>query len=389
MDVLNNKNDCTGCSACLNACPKNAITMVYEKNGFLYPQIDDNLCINCNLCKNSCPIINSPKKGESKNSFIAFSKDFGTRTSSSSGGVFQTLAKYVINHNGVVVGASFDENKEVKHIIVNNIGDLNKIIGTKYVQSEIGMILLEVKKQLQNNKLVLFSGTSCQIAGLKKYLKEDYDNLITIDLICHGVPSPVVFKKYLIDISNNNIQSIKKIEFRKKDTLNHKHMFIVEFKDGTTIEEIYNENIYIKGFLNNLYLRPSCFNCHFKGENRCSDITLGDFWSAKDFYPDFYDCDGNSSIIIHSNKGLSLFKKIENAINYLPTDTKKVSTWNNCLYNSVSPSSNYCKFLNEYLNSDRVINVIEKNLESSDLNKKSKSSGRFNRIIKKIKGRLK
>lgn len=388
MDIFKNNNDCTGCYACLNVCPKSAINMSYDKNGFLYPKINQKLCIGCDLCKKVCPIMNIPRKEDSLQEYIAYAKNYKTQLSSSSGGIFQNLAEYVLKNDGVVFGVGIDENKTIKHMMVDNIDDLYRIVGTKYVQSEIGYTFSEVKELLNEGKFVLFSGTSCQIAGLKNFLKKDYANLITVDLICHGVPSPLVFKKYLNNISDNNLDNIQTIEFRKKDSNNHKYMFTVNFKNGTKIEEIYNENIYIKGFLNNLYIRPSCFNCHFKDVYRCSDITLGDFWSAEDFYPEFYNIDGNSSVIIHTDKGHRIFDKIQNMTNYMSTDLKKITKWNDCFYKSVKPSGAYEIFLEDYLKTERIIDLIGKCIMLDSVNKK-KSNKYLSKTIMKIKEILK
>ena len=384
MDILENIEDCTGCYACLNICPRSAITMNFNDNGFSYPEINKELCINCNLCKRTCPIIDSPNKKSSKKEYIAFSKNQKIQFSSSSGGIFQTLATYVINKNGTVFGVGFDQNKTVKHIMVNNLDDLYKIVGTKYVQSEVGFVYREAEKKLLENKLVLFSGTSCQIAGLKKFLKKDYENLITVDLICHGVPSPIVFKKYLNKISNNNLDDIEKINFRKKNSTKNKLMFTIEFKNGEKIEEVYNENLFIKGFINNLYLRPSCFNCHFKGDKRCSDITLGDFWSAKDFYPDFFNINGNSSVIIHTDRGQKIFDEIQGMINFKQSEIQKLATWNKCFFESAEPAKSYEAFLGEYLGTDDIVDLIENCLKKDNLKNASQKH-----ILDKLVSRIK
>ncbi|MBO5852165.1 MAG: Coenzyme F420 hydrogenase/dehydrogenase, beta subunit C-terminal domain, partial [Clostridia bacterium] len=211
------KSLCSGCSACLHICPKNSISMEPDKNGFLRPVIDETKCTNCGLCKKTCPVLNK-KEQQEKNvqAYAVINKDEGVRKDSSSGGVFTQIAKYVLSKNGVVFGALFDENFKVKHAYIESENDLIKLQKSKYVQSEIGVTYKEAKNFLDQGRFVLFTGTPCQIGGLQAYLKKPYDNLITQDFICHGVPSPKVWKKY-ID-KKKKVGNIKEVSFKDKRT---------------------------------------------------------------------------------------------------------------------------------------------------------------------------
>ena len=198
MINIKDKSKCCGCSGCMNICPKNAIIMKEDKNGFKYPIVDKEKCINCGLCEKVCPILNNKKEQQKEiKAYACYNKNIEERLKSSSGGIFILLAKEILKRNGIVFGAAFDENFNVKHISIDNEKDIEKLMGSKYVQSNMGKVYKEVKEFLENGKYILFSGTPCQIEGLKKFLKKDYDKLYTQDIICHGVPSPKIWQMYL------------------------------------------------------------------------------------------------------------------------------------------------------------------------------------------------
>ena len=198
MIRVNDKKECCGCNACVQSCPKKCIVMARDEEGFLYPEVDYSQCVECGLCEKACPILNAEKKQDMVlKCYVAYAKDESIRLQSSSGGVFTLLAEAILQKQGIVFGASLDENMQVKHISIDNVADLSLLRGSKYVQSDIGNTYIEVKKNLENGRQVLFSGTACQIAGLKQYLRKDFENLYTIDILCHGVPSPKVWDLYL------------------------------------------------------------------------------------------------------------------------------------------------------------------------------------------------
>ena len=308
--MLNFEN-CSGCTACYNICPQNAITMKENSEGFLYPFIDEKKCINCGLCKKICQtktfnLINNNYPIY----YAAMASDFLRLNKSSSGAFFTIAAEYIISQKGVIFGAAFDENYMVKHILVDNYNDLEKLKGSKYVQSDLKDIFKQCKKYLDRGILVLFSGTPCQISGLKKYLNKEYENLLLIDIICHGVPSPLVWKKYLLE--NININNINSISFRNKDMGWYPpHYFAIDYEDGTKFRQICTENDYYKSFLNNLSLRKSCYNCVERMLPLSSDITIGDFWGIDNWNKEINDNKGTSLVIINNVKGQNFLDKIK------------------------------------------------------------------------------
>ena len=300
--------------------------LVYDSEGFSYPVVDNTKCIKCGICIKNCPLINNHNEINKSfmNSYIGLYKDERIRIKSSSGGIFYPLAKYVIEHGGVVFGAAFDDNWNVHHVCVTKIEELKKIMGSKYVQSSIGDTFIECKKYLDKNVLVLFSGVACQIEALKIFLKNDYDNLISVDVLCHGVPSPEVWQMYLSYIRrNNNNKSITKIDFRNKTLGWSDYGMSIEFDDNSIFFEKYYNNLYSKYFLQNIGLRPSCHNCHFKSLSRSSDITLGDAWGINNYNKSFNDEKGTSVILIHTNKGMNILNDISDYLNLkkYPVDT--------------------------------------------------------------------
>lgn len=305
---IKKKEDCCGCSACEQICPTHSITMSSDSQGFLYPYINLNSCINCGLCEKSCPVASS--QSQSKRPLKVFAAkhiDQQIRLNSSSGGLFSALAEHVIQADGVVYGAQFDANWSVVHAKVDNINQLHPLRGSKYVQSDINACYKDAKTLLDNDRLVIFSGTPCQIYGLQSFLGKSYPNLYLIDVICHGVPSPQVWKHYI----NSFNEHIVDIQMRDKSNGWRDYAYRFTFRDKTDLTIPYGENPFAIGFINNLYLRPSCYNCQFKAGASCSDITLGDYWGIQNLHPEFDDNIGVSLVIIQSQKGLNLFKCID------------------------------------------------------------------------------
>lgn len=331
--TLINKSDCMGCHACFNKCPVQAIKMLADGEGFLYPIVDEEKCVKCGLCLDVCPIQNRPIVYKEKDAYAAYAKDNEEHASSSSGGIFAVLARYFLRNGGYVCGAAFDKNVVLKHVLTNKEEDLQRVKGTKYVQSKIGDVYSKIKDLLEKGIMVLFSGTPCQVGGLKSYLKKEYDNLLTVDLICHGVPSPMIFKRYLAEIGGDSI--VKEMSFRDKTNgLSDVYLNYV-LLDGKTIREKYSDSEYIKGFIQNLTVRPSCFHCKFKGLNRCSDITVGDYWGLNDYHPEMINEMGTSAVLVHSEQGREYFDLIKNDLEYVESKPESVSFWNTCLGKSV------------------------------------------------------
>ena len=339
------KEKCCGCHSCYNICPKKAISMVKDSEGFFYPNVSEDMCINCGKCIQSCPDIKTPDMNPFDKAYACYAKREEEHLSSSSGGFFAVLAREILEENGIVCGAAFDDSVKVKHIITDNISGLEKIKKTKYVQSTIGQAYSQIKGVLKTGKKVLFSGTPCQVAGLKLYLGQDYDNLICIDLICHGVPSPEVFSRYLSEKSRNN--KIVAMTFRNKENGVYNSILEYLLDNGEKISETYEESPYIKGFNQNLFIRPSCFNCKYKGIKRCSDITIGDFWGIDEFHPNFSDSYGTSAVIIHSEKGIRMFERIKEKLQFIEVTSQEIGAWNPCLYKPVENNLNRDVFFEE------------------------------------------
>lgn len=315
MIKVMDKAKCVGCHACYNCCPLNCITMEDDDEGFMYPRVDQNVCINCKRCEKVCPVIQKPTLGAfSEVSFAAYSKNEQIRKCSSSGGVFSVLAQIVLKHNGVVFGAAFDDEFQVHHIRVESVKDLEKLRGSKYVQSRIEKTFKDAKEILRSGREVYFSGTPCQIDGFKNYLGREYENLITQDIICHGVPAPYVWDKYLDSVRNNINSEIKQISFRDKLLGWRKYSVRIEGANGKVEMSTFLDNPMMRAYLRDMCLRPSCYDCPSKGVKRSSDITLADFWNVSDFIDDFDDDRGTDLIICHSSKGMKLLQEAESAI---------------------------------------------------------------------------
>ncbi|EDQ95614.1 Coenzyme F420-reducing hydrogenase, beta subunit [Intestinibacter bartlettii DSM 16795] len=333
IDIVD-KKDCTGCWGCANICPKSCITMKKNKEGFDYPIVNEDDCIKCKKCINVCPILHKEEIENNAVAYACFNKDEEVRIESSSGGIFTLIATNVIKDNGVVFGARFNDLFEVEHSYVESVEDIKAFRGSKYVQSKIGYTFTEVKKFLENGRKVLFSGTPCQIGGLKSFLGKNYENLICIDIICHGVPSPLAWNKYKNEISNG--KKITDISFRDKTYGWKDYSFRMEFEDGTSYFEKGSENKYIRGFIGDIYLRNSCYQCKFKTLHRQSDLTLADFWGIENINEDMYDGSGTSFVIVNSEIGNQVLKKIEEKI-----EIKEVNLGNAIKYNISAIQSSY------------------------------------------------
>lgn len=305
------KSMCVGCYACCSCCPQQCISMEEDGEGFKYPSVNKSKCINCNKCEAVCPVIHSaPTQDFSEISFAAYSKDEVIRSQSSSGGVFSVLAEAVINQGGVVFGAAFDREFQVHHIGITSTDDLKFLRGSKYIQSRIEDTYKEIKEILKTDRKVYFSGTPCQVDGLKNFLGKEYDNLLTQDIICHGVSSPVVWEKYLNYVKDKIHSDIKHITFRDKTFGWNKYAVKIEGKNGTEEKSTFLENEMMKAYLRNVCLRPSCYNCPSKGLKRSSDITLADFWAVNDYIKGFDDNKGIDLVVCHSEKGAKFWKEV-------------------------------------------------------------------------------
>ena len=311
--IIHNELYCTGCGACLNICSKNAITWKEDNCGFKYPVINEELCVHCGLCKKVCLKPTGNENKANPKCYAVMCSD-ETRVKSTSSGVFKTLADWFLKNGGYISGAVFAEDWSVKHIVSNKAEDIEYMRGSKYVQSDMKYCYKEIEALLEEGKKVLFSGTPCQVAGLKKYLNKDYENLFCLDLICHGVPSAKIFQKYLNE--NFNINEIHDFKFRDKSFNGWNDKYCV-----TLNGELIANNDYLKNFLKNICLRESCYNCSHNKLPRQGDLTIGDFWGIEKYSTDMTDGLGTSVILENNAKGrflLAILKKRCKKIKKMP-----------------------------------------------------------------------
>ncbi len=324
MIDITDKKDCCGCGACVQKCPKHCILMSEDEEGFLYPHADAGLCISCGLCEKVCPVLNQGNQNPPRLSLAAMNRNEKIRLQSSSGGVFTLLSDFIISKGGIVFGAAFDENWTVHHIAVSSKEGLSLLRGSKYLQSRIDGTYKEAEKELKAERSVLFTGTSCQIAGLKKFLRKDYDNLYTADCLCHGVPSPKVWKKYLEQVCDG--KEVTTVKFRDKRTGWKNYSFTVSYKDSTEYSHPFSQDIFMKGFLSDLYLRPSCSCCPAKSGRCGSDFTLADYWGINKIQPNYDDDKGTGLLLVNSEKGEDLLGHL--CLRCMPADLKQAVQYN-------------------------------------------------------------
>ena len=306
---------CTGCSACYSVCGKSAITMTENSEGFLYPQIDASKCVDCKKCEKVCPVLN-PIAAEKtlKLPYAFINNNEAIRYNSSSGGVFTALAEKIIRRGGKIFGVKYDDDFNVVHGFVDKEEDLERFRGSKYTQSAINESFTKCKEFLGNGIEVLFSGTPCQIGGLKAFLNKDYDNLITVDLICHGVPSRLLWHKYVKYRESLAGAKATRTSFRRKNDGWKKFSLWFAFANHNEYCQPLTKDPYMQMFLKNVCLRKSCYDCKFKTVDRQSDITMADFWGIQNEYPELDDDKGVSFVVVNSEKGKVLFDSIENGI---------------------------------------------------------------------------
>ena len=309
MIYIDQKEKCCGCEACVQVCPKSCIQMRADKEGFFYPVIDTKVCVECGACDRVCPVLNPYKKRVPIQIWAAKTKKEKIRLKSSSGGVFSELAIWVIRRGGVVFGVQFAKDWSVEHTYKEKEEDLELLRGSKYVQSRIGNTYKHVLEFLKQERWVLFSGTSCQISALNRFLKKKYDNLLTVELVCHGVPNVKIWHSYLKELTDKGKNTIQQIQFRNKETGWKKYNFVC-LKDKRCYTEVFNKNPYMKGFIQDLYLRPSCYLCPSKAFATESDLALADFWGVQYLYPQLDDDLGIGTVFVHSSKAEHILKDL-------------------------------------------------------------------------------
>ncbi len=324
---------CSGCGSCSAACPRKCIEMRADGEGFLYPEVDKTRCTDCGLCARVCPVL-SPGKGQGDPvAYACVCSDEKIRQESSSGGIFTLLAEIILEKGGVVFGAAFDGDWSVAHTAVERREELGRLRGSKYVQSRIGGCYEQAKRFLEAGRPVYFSGTPCQIDGLKAYLQKDYDGLYCQDMVCHGVPSPKIWQAYLGSLKG--LGELKGISFRKKEP--GWRDFSVSIAGSEKLwEQPHRENPYMKLFLGDISLRPSCYACQSKGFQRRSDLTLGDLWGAESLAGDMDDDKGISLVLVHTPKGRRLLAEAGGRMQCRQIELPEAAKGNPCLLSSAA-----------------------------------------------------
>ncbi|KZX17306.1 polysaccharide pyruvyl transferase family protein [Methanobrevibacter filiformis] len=310
----NDKFKCYGCYACKEICPDNAIEMITDNEGFVYPKINENLCGHCNICRKICIYSNDTLMEKNTNIqkvFAGYNKYSNNRAYASSGGLFLSLSKNIISSGGYVVGAKYTDDMEVKHDIVKNLEESKDFSGSKYVKSDISDLFPKIKDLLDKGKVVMFTGVPCQVAGLKSYLNKYHDNLYLVEILCHSNPSPKVFKKYISYLEDKFNDKVIDFKFKDKTMGWNNPSVLIKFRSGKTIRENGRYNNYNRGFQTSLFPRPCCSECEFVYENRPGDITIADFWGIEKYEESMKDDLGVSLIITNTSKGNSLFNEIK------------------------------------------------------------------------------
>lgn len=334
MPQLAQLNMCTGCTACSSVCPKGCISIIVREDGFQYPVINTDRCIECKLCERVCPVLNSQPTSHTPKAYAAYARNVQTRLSSSSGGIFSELSRLILSKGGAVYGAAYDESFRVIHTCAEDENDLASLRGAKYAQSNLDGVFPDIKKRLKQDQTVLFAGTPCQIAGLKAFLQSEYDNLITVDFICHGVSSPMVWEKFVSHMAASG--SIRNINLRAKDTgwRHYRYSNRFEYEDGHVELITSGNSLFMKLFTSDYINRLSCETCRFKGYGRQSDLTLGDFWGIWDIDPEMDDDQGTSVVLVQSKTGQALWGKICDRIVFKEVTLDKASLQNRSILES-------------------------------------------------------
>lgn len=331
---------CSGCGACVQVCPRTALLLKPNYEGFLYPAVDSSVCVECRICEKTCPVLseNKSEKFSQRKSYAAFCNDEKIRFESSSGGLFSVLAGKIAGDGGIVFGAEFDSDFSVKLGFADSRQDISRFTGSKYVQARTEQTFKQCRNFLEEGKKVLYTGTPCQIAGLKSFLRKEYENLFTVDVICHGTPSPELWQKYIKYREKKSASRTVKTAFRRKNDGWKQYSLSFTFANDSEYCRSLGRDKYLQLFLKDNALRESCYDCSFRGDNHKSDITLADFWGIENILPEFFDDKGTSLVIIQNEKGKNLLESVKNDLRLERTDFYKSVSFNPSYFKSVKRS---------------------------------------------------
>ena len=347
MLTIQKKTDCSGCGGCRQVCPQQCISYEPDSEGFLYPRIDTSRCIGCGRCDRVCPMTQSVRRDpENERVYACINPQEPVRLQSSSGGIFPLLAAETIAEGGSVFGAVFEKGRVVHHR-ADTVEEAAAFQGSKYVQSDMKNCFVEAKERLQSGKRVLFSGTPCQIYGLSCYLSREYENLLTTDCVCMGVPSPEVWRKYREYREQEAGGTACGVSFRDKSTGWKDYSLSMKFANGGDYRNRHNDDLYLKGFGHCLFLRPACHECRFKDLRSRADLTLGDYWGVGSKFPGLDDDRGVSMVLVNTPKGREAFARIKDRITCMPSDWKHAVSTHPSMVKSVAPDPRRSAFFAE------------------------------------------
>lgn len=383
MITITDKQACCGCAACATACPKQCISMTADNEGFLYPMVDASKCVECGLCEKVCHSLHPYDERKPLQVYAAINKDETVRLKSSSGGIFHILAAETIREGGVVFGARFDKEWQVVIDYAETMEDVEAFMGSKYVQARMGTAYKDAKRFLQEGRKVLFSGTPCQVAGLRQFLRKEYDNLLAVDFVCHGTPSPKVWGVYL-QTAVKRAQQLTSVEFRNKTKGWKNFSFRLSYNeaDGTvSMLSLFQRNAYMKAFLSDIILRPSCYHCQAKSGRSHSDLTIADFWGISTIHPEMDDDKGTGLVFVNTEKGRHAFnlQKVTAAL----ATYEQVKPLNPACYRSPKVHPKRKEFFRR-LDSEELITLINDCTRPTHRQQARQFLSRCNGLIKRV-----